>query len=246
MVASVTVVTPTYNREPKFLRNLLHTLDNQTVPVSAIVVDSGESYRDDTRELCEGYDFVKLVEVPRPSFSLSWSCNVGIRTAITDYIMTIGSCVMISVNFIEAVLSKMHEDAIVSGVIGILPESAELGDVVADWDKLCATLDPSLKSGPGGIGWSVGACFVMHREKWHKIHGYNEYLKFAYADSCLLRRARLAGGKLDFIQFCDAQLLHQWHPKSALISQLGGSIAEMQETPMVCNLNGWGEPWAYL
>lgn len=240
MRTMITIATLVHDREPKFLRNLLHTLEHQTTPISAVVVDSGTKYQEATEELCASYDFVELIQAPRP-FSLSWGINVGIKAANADYVMAIGSCMMLSSNYTEVLLSRVHRDRFISGVRGSLRESAKLDDVVADWEKLCGTLDPKLPRGIGSIGHTVGACFLLHRDQWLKLRGYNEVLRFAYADSCLIRRIKLAGLEGCIISFEEAQLLHQWHPKSPLISKLGGTLKQVREAPMVCNPGGWGE-----
>lgn len=238
---TLAIVTLVYNRDPKLLRNFLLTLEHQTVSVPAIVVDSGTDHKAATEELCAAHDFVELIQVPRSPFSMSWGFNVGIKAATTDYIMTIGSCMMLSSNYTETVLLRMCKNGAVTGGVGFLRESADLSDVIADWEKLCGTLNPKLRYGAGSIAAAIGSCFVIHRDGWFKVRGYNEALPFAYADSCLVRRTKLSGITRAAITFEKAQLLHQWHPVSPLVSQLGGSIKQMQETPAVCNPGGWGE-----
>lgn len=235
------IVTLVYNRHPKFLHNFLLTLEHQTISVPVIVVDSGTDHKAATEELCATYDFAELVQVPRSPFSMSWGFNVGIKAATADYIMTIGSCMMLSTNYTEIVLSRMCKEGVVTGGVGFLPEGADLSNVIADWEKLRGTLNPSLKYGPRSIAASIGSCFVIHRDGWYKIRGYNEALPFAYADSCLVRRTKMVGITRAAIAFEKAQLLHQWHPGSPLLSPLGGSIQQMQSAPAVCNPGGWGE-----
>lgn len=224
------------------LGNALDSLDQQTVRADEIiVVNAGPSEENTARikKVVEEHDTVTHIEIPTPEFNMSWGYNVGVKQAKFEYIMAVGYEMIASPRAIESVKALMQPDRHIGGCCGWLSRDADLSDPVADWDKLCAPLEYKMGR-ENNFGTTSGTIHVMHRDQWHRLRGYNEDFPFYGAGAGLALRAQRGGMKSISVLCEDAMWLHPWHEHSRLVFA-SPSTYKFDESPVVCNPDGWGE-----
>lgn len=247
-MAELSVVMMTWNRPGEILNYALGTLAMQfTKPYEVLVVDAGPTPENDIDHYVKphrvhgGLD-VWTIERTMPEFNLSQGINIGIKATDpgVDYVMTTCPEMLFSRNFVDRVLGLMETDTFLSTPCGFLPEGIEIDyrDFYEDrllFDELAGLVDKPKKP-------SIGAVLVAPRSWWFRSRGYDEEnYPFAYADSDVVRRARMSGLRWRILPWHYAQVLHVWHEPSELASELGGTIPDESETDWVRNPDGWGE-----
>lgn len=188
----------------ELLDNMLISLKHQEVkPLETIVVNTGH---------WPGLHYHKMrltVQHCPMSFNMPLAFNIGIKQAKGKYVMVTGTDYLFSPNLIATIVRELQ-----TGNIFILAKSGRLpkgADISQPWPELC-----KLASRRGRK--SVGAIQAAERDWFCKVRGYDE--RFAGGlggvDDDIKQRAKRDGLRLHWIEFEEAQVLHQWHPKSKL------------------------------
>jgi GT2 family glycosyltransferase len=171
---------------------------------------------------------------------MSKGINIGIKQTAEemDTVLTTGVDMLFGPNMIETVVARAHTNAIVMSHCGFLIEGTHVPeDVYSIWDRLCGWTEPNPP-----VKISSGAMMAAPRKWWHYIRGYDEKrYPFAYADSDIWIRAEQCELDFEFIYWDDAQILHNWHETSELVSSLGGTHPRGLDLGIIRNLNKWGE-----
>lgn len=229
---TISVVIPTWKRGIEMLARTVNSLVSQTSPPDEILIVDMNKRRDD--EIGK-LPITTYVHAPSATFSLSRGFNIGIkRTRENGYILCTGAEMMFSPNYFEELKSIIDSRIMVIGTCGFLPEDV---DYNADWDELVERI---IEGSASKV--SPGTFQCASRDWWLRVRGYDESLKFAYVDSDIVQRGFMDGLERKAILWSVAQVLHQWHEPSELVSKLGGRLDYVMKNKSVMrNPNGWGE-----
>lgn len=255
MVDSISVVTLTWNRDPKRLRDLVWTLVNQTVKPNEIVIVDGnvnEKKQADTLETIlpftnyHGVD-INVILAHMDRFNMSKGFNIGIKRTSPDskYVLTTGVDMLFGPNAIETVLIKLSRARIDGNAFcvshcGFLVKGAKLlPDIFSQWDDLRNHTNPKL---PTKI--STGAMIAGPRKWWFDHRGYDEiHHAFGYADSDVTMRMKMSGLEKAAMFWEEAQVLHVWHDWAITRKQVVEVGGEKPNAAwgVVRNPDTWGE-----
>ena len=227
-------------RDHKYLRCCLHSLSNQTVPPVEIIVADQELGGDlETLKLCNSYPLCRYIHAPHDTFNLSWGFNVGIKRAVSDFVITCGAEFVFAENYIEVV-----QPLLTSG-IWLISENTPIGPEFSK--KMLAYPNPSTSRYWGQpftkfpSGLHRGGLFGATKAWFEKVHGYNEEFPFACADAELWQRANADGLQQLFVGVDKTQVFHLWHPLSKYLDLDSKYFQAYPTTPIISNLEGWGE-----
>lgn len=99
------IVIPTYNQKPKWLRAAILSASHQTVPVEVIVVDDGSDTPVPTEDWPEN---VRIYRLPR-NRGISAALNTGIKAMTTRWFSWLSSDDLIDPRKIELQLEALHQ-----------------------------------------------------------------------------------------------------------------------------------------
>ena len=227
-------------RDPRYLRCTLHSLSNQTVPPVEIIVTDQEPDGDPTTlAVCNEYPLCRYIHAPHEAFNLSWGFNVGIKRTIGDFVITTGAEFVFAKNYVETIQPLLAP--------GIWLDSENTPLIRRATMEMLDHPDPStdlywgqpFTKFPAGL--HVAGFFGATREWLEKAHGWNEELPFACSDADIWRRAEMDGLKKVFVGHDKTQIFHLWHPQSNYLDLADEYFKVYEASPIVCNLNGWGE-----
>lgn len=170
---------------------------------------------------------------PSETMNKSRGLNIGIKLANTDYVMMTDIDWLFSPNFFKLLRERMSPERIVLATAGYLPQGYSCNDL---WEWVVAECE----KGEISRRLSPGCCQCVERDWAIKVHGYDE--RFPAQDGLdddFRCRAQNDGLEQHWIEWHEAQAIHQWHERSPLKGI--GSELFSGDAPVVANLKGWGE-----
>lgn len=113
----ISIIIRTYNEE-KCLDLLLINISKQTYKnFEVIIVDSGSI--DNTLNIANKYDFVKVVEIKKEDFSFGYSLNVGIENSIGEFCLFVsGHCYPVNNDWLLEMVKPFSIDEKIGLVYG--------------------------------------------------------------------------------------------------------------------------------
>ncbi len=246
MTNTISIVTLTWNKKPKRLRDLLWALTHQTVmPDEIVVVDGNTDVKKQTETIAAALPFmryrgtsVKILLAEMEKFNLSRGFNIGIKRSASDYVLTTGIDMVFGPNVIETVLSKMDNYAYCVAQCAFLIEGVKVpDDVYSAWKHLRERIKPKPP-----VKVSTGAMICASRGWWFNHQGYDEINHaFAFADSDVSMRMGLSGLQERIVCWEEAELIHVWHESSqTMVGKIGGEWPNAK-WPLIRNPDGWGK-----
>lgn len=232
--SNITVIGLVYNRSLPFVNRWLHTLAQQNIPpVQVILVDQSNAsdYTQVNRRAGEKYGAMHL-HLPRASLNMALAFNIGLQLAKTEYVLTTCTDLLYPNNFIGEVSHRASPTKLILAQCGYLPK-CKLD--YNNWESMTALARENEIS----YRLSPGACQCVSREWAMKVRGYDE--RFPAQDGVdddFIARARRDGLEVEWLQFDDVPILHQWHERSS--TKGIGSELYNPEAEVVANPAGWG------
>ena len=218
---NISLIVPIYNLHGARIRNLLSSIECQTVESEVILIDYGSNNEEHLKlvDTVEPYD-VDLTYVPSVVWSPPRACNIGIRKAGGDIIIKLDADLILEPHSLEDTLEYTTKRGFVIRQPLFLTKrfNAENLALPQDYPKIREAKSNYLLPSYGGF-------FAAHREWWHKIRGYDErYLWYGCNDWDIWQRAIRSGlkrwifgepglkgmkGISPYKQ--DTYVYHQWH-----------------------------------
>lgn len=232
----LTVISMLHNRQDERVENLLWSLTNQVVPSRIFIgiVDTSENYSPEIHRVCRDYA-AAYEHFPQREFNKPWALNIGIKNCYTEYIMCCDIDMFFSNGFIETVMQRLDPNRLILATCAYLNPALKLYRQYSPYE-LKLMIDPDRIA----HRFSPGAVQIASREWFHKVHGYDEkFVGLGGMDDDLIARARMDGLEINWIEFNEAPLFHQWHEVSKMKGQ--SSHLFQSEKTVVRNLDGWGE-----
>jgi len=236
--------TKLYNRELKRLKDILKSLNNQTISYKYIEViisdiDSDVYYQKKHKTICNQFGAKYIYTKTGKPWNISRARNIGIRHAKAAYIMTTDVDCIFSIDFIQTTLRNMDKKTIIHCRVWELPENyvGNLGDFT-EMKKASILRDR------GGYG----TCQVFPKKWAYEVGGFDEkYVTWGAEDKDFFIRAKNDGLKIMWIEN-ETAYFHQWHPQINRFenkSQLKNNrdrcdLTVAGELPIKRNLYGWG------
>jgi len=217
-----TLVIPIYNLHGARIRNLLSSISLQTVEAETILVDYGSENEGHLKlvETVEPYD-VELIYVPDVEWSVPRACNIGIRKAGGEVIIKVDADNILEPHTLEDTLEYVTKHSFVIRQPKFIRKGFPMENLKLPQDY------PKIREAKYDY-WlpSYGGFFAVHRDWWHKVHGYDErYIWYGCNDWDIWNRAVRSGlkryifgepGLKDMKGISpykqDTFVYHQWHP----------------------------------
>ena len=117
----ITVIVPTYNEE-RSIKDCIHSLRNQSVPLEIIVVDDGS--KDDSAKICED---LKVKVLRQNHKGPGAARNLGARNAKGDILILIDADMVFEPDFVSKLIAPIKEDDAVA--------TCHWNERVANWDN---------------------------------------------------------------------------------------------------------------
>lgn len=234
------IVTMLHSRRAEHLRWQLWSLQQQSIPVQAIVVCTGRDKRfiASVVRVCEKHrSWCDLRIIPQETLRRAWALNVGIQHVPEQiaYVACIDADFVFSANFCQVALELLSD-----GRSFVQCEPSSLGHgfpvrvLAGHWDGYM----PTLRAGRKGQ-LQPGAFQAAPRDWWFKAHGYDERYVLDGMDNDVQMRANMSGMFTRWIPFDKAQALHQWHEMS-LLKHAGADLIHEEGRNVMANPTGWG------
>jgi hypothetical protein len=258
-VAPVNVIIPVRDRAGQRLRNVLRSLNWQSVgrPSQVLVVSHGSQPAVD-RELSvicfeESATLITIGD-PNEPWNKPLALNTGIRATFSEipFVMTLDADVILDPGFLKVALERLKRKppALILCRISDLPQHASVPRDRQALINAFADLKTLTRLRPR---YGTGAVQATRRCFFFDIRGYDEDLLWWGAmDGDLVNRARLAGLEIVWVDK-QTTLLHQWHPrKHAVLNspeeieqakhawKLNHAIVRSRSDIIQRNPDGWG------
>lgn len=198
----VSIVIPLYNAR-SYTEQMLKSLFNTIGSVSheIIVVDNASS--DGTQEMLEQYRGKIKPVFNQVNRNFSGACNQGAALANGKYLLFLNSDTILLPNWLPPMLAVMQKDSKV-GVVGnkhIYPESEKLhhAGIGFDVNKHNSHYLVGVEKNDPRVGFERdfqavnGACFLIRRELFSRVGGFDEAYKNGCEDVELCLKVREAG-----------------------------------------------------
>lgn len=245
----ISFVTMTWERPPHMLERSLWTLSHQTIaPLEIVVTEASptEERHVETRDLCARYPLARLVEARWSRFNVSrgFNCSITRADPRAEYVAVIGSELLFSENFVEALSSKLGPRRLVRSSCAVLPEGVSVmngpAPIREDWERYCKICEQI----PENTHMAYGAVICIEREWWFRVRGYDEARRpYSFPDIDIHDRAMRSGLEIWGVPWSEAQVIHPHHPRSRLFFEISGYEVDARgvDKEIVRNLGGWGE-----
>ena len=202
----ISVVIPTLQKNPLFLKDLLHSLEHDDAVSEIIVIDNS----------CRGLDFCsgKLkVIVPEANIFVNPAWNRGVREAREEIVALLNDDICIPDDFCSAVAKQM------TPTMGILGMARDFVQNISPASPYYATLPPSavyLEPAPY-IAYNYGVAMFFHKSAFVEIP---DKILIWYGDHWIFEKARKLGRQNYFISGVQIQHCTSSTSKSFISSPL--------------------------
>lgn len=210
----VSVIILNYHSPEATVRCVRHLLKQSVAPKIEILVVDNHSCDDSVgvfRNRFREFPSVRIIEAPR-NLGFGGGCNLGARFARGDYLLINNPDKLLEDHGIEKLVEKIDND----DRIGIIGPSLVHGDgtvrssarafprpvdVVAKRSMLSKIVPGSLdrylqlRASPGerAVDWVVGGCFLIRRDFFLSLDGFDERFFLFFEDIDLCRRVHASG-----------------------------------------------------
>lgn len=211
----------------------LNSLREQTMQPSMILVDYGSTEAVSPSRLFNPTDPCDwgILRVVRNTerWSESRALNIGIRHAMTEYVMTTNADLIYDPGFVAAVVERLRKN--------------DRSVVLADRYDLDQQGNVTGKA----PNCHKGTCIATRRDWFEKVRGFDErYHGWGFCDIDIVERAATDG--LEILTLGDeVKVYHQWHPHFTQTEPWAAEALAVNTRihaecgPVVRNPDGWGE-----
>lgn len=195
----VTIVIPTMNK-PKLLGACLECL--RGLEVAIVVIDNGSDH--ETPGVLKQHPDVSVIR-PVSNLGFARSCNAGARMATTDYLCFLNNDTEPQTSWLDPLVAILDKESTV-GSVGpklLFPDGTiQSGgiELVYDGDSLSRARE-CFRGSPGDKlsanvrrdALTTGACFLVRRELFNELGGFDERFQNGCEDVDLGLRIQAAG-----------------------------------------------------
>jgi len=209
----LTVAAVTKNRAGRRLDNMVTTLSSQVNSI-LIIDENTDKIAQEEVQKSQQYQNFTLIQSPRQIFNMPYAFNLALQECRTPYIMFTGIDMMFSSNFVRFLTEKLDEGSFVMGMMGGLePDYAIPYNPIEEWSKLKKICED---------GWGIHRKYstgtqIASTDWFRKIGGFDErFVKLGGIDTDMMNKATQNGLAIKWIEWEEAQIIHQWHSRSSM------------------------------
>lgn len=217
----ITIILVIKNRPQKETENCLRSLANQNCLITLVDYGSTNENLEWERKICSELN-IDLVEVIQATtaFNKSRALNIGIKTALTPYVMCGDIDLIYQPNFVEEVEKVLDSKRVIG---------------CRRFD-----LDQNGKRSVETVA-SYGGCIILPLDWLIKVHGFDEFYTFWGAeDDDLTTRALADGFEIYTIPTEKTFCTHQWHTPAIRQTLRRNRQYFSLKKPIIRNNGGWG------
>jgi len=208
----LTVAAVTKERNDFRAHNLITTLVDQVHEIIIIDENTDPVCQEETRQLQSWWNFT-LINSPKKIFNMPYAFNLALEECTTPYIMFTGIDMMFSANFVRVLTEKLDASSFVMGMMGSLqPDYAIPYNPIEEWSKLKKICED---------GWGIHRKYSTGTQiastNWFRKIGFDErFVELGGIDTDMMNKAAKDGLDVKWIEWDEAQIIHQWHPRSPM------------------------------
>lgn len=226
----------------------LRSIKSQTLPqdkFNIIIADGGSKNYDTIKSFLAPHNILCIKHQLGEKFHRGLLNNVGVRNAVTPYIMTSDVDMCYGPEFFATIVAHLNPNVWVQsrtmywkgGIIGKIYEG--ILDPIKDI-KAC-------RQGRIKKRTTAGGCQCGHIDAWSKVRGYDErYIGWGSEDVDLLKRVNMAGFRVRWLgeDLNTIMLFHQPHSKLNYKQDMQDQYSNLRYYNNIqkieANPDGWG------
>lgn len=200
---TVRVVVLTWNGRAWLDRCLSALADERTTTTEVVVVDnaSDDGSADFVRDR---FPWVRVIALPA-NVGFARGNNIGAADATTDHLIFLNNDTEVAPGWLSALLEPVEADSTVGLVTShiVFLDRPDIIDSAGDGYLRCGGAfkrghgRPAREAGPEDeVFGACGAAFLIRRELFARLHGFDERFFVVYEDVDLSYRARLLGARV--------------------------------------------------